>query len=35
MKRGEAIRKLSTIKGEDLRSLADRYEVMVFKEGGE
>ena len=34
MERGEAIRKLSTIKGEDLRSLADKYEVTVSKEGG-
>lgn len=34
MEREEAIRKLSTIKGEDLRRLADKYEVTVSKEGG-
>lgn len=34
MERGEAIRKLSSLKGEDLRRLADSHEVTVSKEGG-
>jgi len=34
MERLEAIRKLSEIKGQDLRILANLYDVTVFKEGG-
>ena len=34
MERQEAINKLSEIKGQDLRILADLYDVTVFKEGG-
>ncbi len=34
MERQEAIIKLSEIKGEDLRILANLYDVTVFKEGG-
>lgn len=34
MEREEAIQKLSRIIGQDLRELADEYEVTVFKDGG-
>ncbi len=34
MERQEALQKLSTIVGRDLRALADAYEGTVFKEGG-
>ena len=34
MERQEAIQKLSEIIGDDLRELADEYEVPVFKDGG-
>lgn len=33
MERDEAIRKLKKLEGRDLRSLADRYQVTVWKEG--
>ena len=34
MERQEAVQKLSTIVGQDLRRLADKYGVVVFKDGG-